>query len=184
MATQTTSMTTSEFARAAGIPVASISKLIRQGKLKAKKKGGKWMIPQGQLDAAAVRALKNPATGAKHSAPGKKAVRPPAAPKAKTAPPPLAAEDAPSPAPEPEPARAVVTPDQEPAPDAPPQPEVRPADKTFTISEFAAMTFLTEKGVGEWLKSGRLKGVQTESGEWRILESNIQSAHISRLLRR
>lgn len=184
MATQTTSMTTGEFARAAGIPVASISRLIRQGKLKAKKKGGKWMIPQGQLDAAAVRALKNPVPGAKRSAPEKKAVRPPTAPKAKTAPPPSAAADAPSPAPEPGPARAVVTPEPEPAPDSPPQPEVRPADKTFTISEFAEMTYLTEKGVGEWLKSGRLKGVQTESGEWRILEINFQAADISRLLRR
>jgi hypothetical protein len=182
MATQTTSMTTSEFARAAGIPVASISKLIREGKLKAKKKGGKWMLPQGQLDAAAVRALKKPAPGAKRNAPANKAVRPSTAPKAKTAPPPVASAGAPPPSPEPEPVRAVVPP--EPAPAAPPQPKVRSAEKTFTISEFAAMTYLTEKGVGEWLKSGRLKGVQTESGEWQVLESNIQSADISRLLRR
>ena len=36
------------------------------------------------------------------------------------------------------------------------------------------MTYLTEKGVAEWLKIGRLKGVQAESGEWRVLGRNLQ----------
>jgi excisionase family DNA binding protein len=173
MATQTTSMTTSEFAKAAGVPAASISKLIRDGKLKAKKAGGKWMIPQSQLDSAVVRTLKAPAIGAKRKALAKKTGHTRPAPKAKPAPLPKAAV-----------AAAPLSPESEPAAAAPPEPEARPAEKTYTISEFAALTYLTEKGVDEWLKTGRIKGVQTESGEWRVLDSNLQAPDIGRLIRR
>ena len=55
MATPSKSMTTREFAKATGIPAATISKLIREGKLKAKKEGQSWMIPQSQLAAKVVR---------------------------------------------------------------------------------------------------------------------------------
>jgi excisionase family DNA binding protein len=150
MATQTTSMSTSEFAKAAGVSAASISKLIRDGKLRAKKEGGKWMIPQSQLESEAVRALK----GAAKASPSKPA-------RGKQAP-----------APEPEPLQAAATP-------AP-----APEEKTYTIAEFAAMTYLTEKGVAEWLKTGRIKGIQKDSGVWRVLECNLQVPDISRLLRK
>ena len=46
------------------------------------------------------------------------------------------------------------------------------------------MTYLTEKGVAEWLKIGRLKGVQAESGEWRVLGRNLQVPDIQRLVRK
>ena len=60
MATPSKSMTTSEFAKATGITAATISKLIREGKLKAKKEGRSWMIPQSQLAAKVVRELGKP----------------------------------------------------------------------------------------------------------------------------
>lgn len=174
MATQTTSMTTSEFAKAAGVPAAGISKLIRDGKLKAKKTGGKWMIPQSQLGSEVVRALKGPAGGAKRKAPAAKPARTRPAPKAMAAPPsqpPVMGAPA---SPEPEPGQAAVA----------PEPQARSEEKMFTISEFAAMTYLTETGVAEWLKTGRIKGVQNQNGEWRVLDCNLQVPDISRLLRK
>jgi excisionase family DNA binding protein len=151
MAIQIKAMTSGEFAKAAGVSTAAISKLIRDGKLKANKEGGKWMIPQSQLDSEAVRALKGPAKpGKAASARGRQALKPAAA-----SPPP-----------------------------APGKPESRTEEKTYTIPEFAAMTYLTEKGVAEWLKTGRIKGIQAENGQWRVLERNLQVADISRLVRK
>jgi len=71
-----------------------------------------------------------------------------------------------------------------PAPAIQAVPETRPAEKTYTIAEFAAMTYLTEKGVAEWLKTGRIKGIQKETGEWRVLASNFLEPDISRLVRK
>jgi len=47
-------LTTGEFASNAGIPTSSVTKLIREGKIKAKKKSGKWMISPDQLKAKAM----------------------------------------------------------------------------------------------------------------------------------
>lgn len=175
MATPSKSMTTSEFAKATGIPAATISKLIREGKLKAKKEGQSWMIPQSQLAAKVVREL------------GK----PPKPPKAKKSSTPAAAR---TPARAAKPVRSAPTPSPPPKASAAPVPAPEPAvgvrpkgpsaEKTYSASEFAAMTYLTEKGVSEWLKSGKLKGVKTESGEWRVLASNLQVPSISRLVRK
>jgi excisionase family DNA binding protein len=184
MATPSKSMTTSEFAKATGIPAATISKLIREGKLKAKKEGKTWMIPQSQLAAKVVREL------------GK----PPKPTKAKKSPKPLKAKRPSKPAAAPTPAKAAKPVRRAPAPSsAPPVPaapvppaapavktrlENPPAEKTYSVSEFEAVTYLTQKGVSEWLKSGKLKGAKTESGEWRVLASNLQVSDISRLVRK
>lgn len=59
-----------------------------------------------------------------------------------------------------------------------------PANKTaYSVSEFAAMTYLTEKGVMDWLKSGRLKGRMGSTGEWSVDAGNLQAREISRLVR-
>ena len=177
MATPRKSMTTREFAKATGIPAATISKLIREGKLKARKEGQSWLIPQSQLAAKVVRELGKPP-------------KPPKAKKPSTpAPTPAKAAKPVRRAPAPSPAQAVpAAPVPPPEPVSEPAVGVRPkgpsAEKTYSASEFAAMTYLTEKGVSEWLKSGKLKGVKTESGEWRVLASNLQVASISRLVRK
>ena len=163
MDTPSTSMNTREFAEATGIPTATISKLIREGKLKAKKEGKSWMIPQSQLEAKVVRELGKPPTPAKAKKPSTPAAAPPPA---KTANP---VRIAPVPVPEPS------------AGDGPKEPS---AEKTYSVSEFAAMTYLTEKGVGEWLKIGRLRGIRQENGELRVSANNLQVPDISRLVRK
>jgi excisionase family DNA binding protein len=177
MTTPSKSMTTREFAKATGIPAATISKLIREGKLKARKEGQSWMIPQGQLGAKVVRELGKPPTPPKAKQPSTPASRPAKAAK------PVRKAPAPSPPPA-APAAPVPPPEPVSAPAVGARPKGPSAEKTYSASEFAAMTYLTEKGVSEWLKSGKLKGVKTESGEWRVLASNLQVPSISRLVRK
>jgi excisionase family DNA binding protein len=179
MATSSKSMTTSEFAKATGIPAATISKLIREGKLKAKKQGNSWMIPESQLQAKVVRELGKPPKAPK----AKKPSMPAAAPKPAKAAKPVRKPDAfflaprvaaaPIPAPEPLPEPAVDSRPGEPT-----------AEKTYSVSEFAAMTFLTEKGVSEWLRIGKLQGIRRENGELHVSASNLQVPGISRLVRK
>jgi hypothetical protein len=45
------------------------------------------------------------------------------------------------------------------------------------------MTFLTENGVREWLKQGRLTGQQNESGEWVIDAASLEVPGVKRLVR-
>jgi excisionase family DNA binding protein len=153
-------MTTREFAEATGIPTATISKLIRDGKIKAKKEGKAWMIPVSQLESDAIREI----TEAPKAATSRKRSKEAATIKAAKAP-------------EPE----VVEPElREPiAAYEPTAPE-----KSYSIPEFADMTYLTEKGVSEWLVIGRLRGCKTETGEWRVLKSNLNVPDISRLMRK
>jgi len=177
MATPSKSMTTSEFAKATGIPVATIAKMIQEGKLKAKKEGNKWMVLSSQLESKIVRELGKTRKPPKPKKPSKAAaaartIKTPAARASATSPPepPVAASPGPRVVP------AVATPAPEPAP--------HPQEKTYSIAEFATMTYLTEKGVCEWLKIGRLQGVKTEAGDWRVLESNLKVSDISRLVRK
>jgi excisionase family DNA binding protein len=137
MATQRP-LTTAEFAQATGIPAATISRLIRQGRLKARKQSGKWMIPPDQLEASCVREF----------------TQPPAAPAPPPEKPGAARQGAPA------------------------------EGKTYSIAEFAAMTYLTEKGVAEWLRNGKLRGGRNAAGELEVLASNLESAGISRLVRK
>ncbi|MCU0561246.1 MAG: hypothetical protein MUD16_13760 [Desulfobacterales bacterium] len=176
MANPTTSMTTGEFAKAAGLPAAAVSKLIREGKLRAKKEGKCWMIAANQLEAKAVREWGEAAKPAKR----KKAATPAAPGKAKK---PAKAPAARSAAPA-DPMPAATKAHDEPEPAVAPAPVLPPAERTFTVAEFAAMTYLTEKGVAEWLKTGRLQGKQIDGGKWVVFESNLQVPDISRLVRK
>ena len=177
MATPRKSMTTREFAKATGIPAATISKLIREGKLKARKEGQSWLIPKSQLAAKVVLELGKPP-------------KPPKAKKPSTpAPTPAKAAKPVRRAPTPSPAQAVpAAPVPPPEPVSEPAVGVRPkgpsAEKTYSASEFAAMTYLTEKGVSEWLRIGRLQGIRTENGELQVSASNLQLPDISRLVRK
>jgi excisionase family DNA binding protein len=174
MAMQTKSMTTSEFAKATGIPAATVSKLIREGKLKARKEGRSWMIPQSQLEAKAVRELGRPAKTAKTQ----KAAKPAPAPKAAK---PIA-RHAGTPAAPPRPPAAAAP--LRPKPEAASRSDAQSSDKLFSVGEFAAMTYLTEKGVSQWLKNGRLKGKQKGDGQWEVYGSNLLTPGISRLVRK
>ena len=55
--------------------------------------------------------------------------------------------------------------------------------KFFSVAEFADMTYLTENGVMQWLKQGRLKGQQSDKGDWQIDAANLEVPHVKRLVR-
>jgi len=57
------------------------------------------------------------------------------------------------------------------------------AAKTIPLADFVSMTYLTENGVKEWLKQGRLIGLQADSGEWMIEAANLEVPDIKRLMR-
>jgi hypothetical protein len=55
--------------------------------------------------------------------------------------------------------------------------------KAIPLADFVNMTYLTENGVKEWLKQGRLTGLQADSGEWMIEAANLEAPDVKRLMR-
>ena len=55
---------------------------------------------------------------------------------------------------------------------------------SYTVAEFSAMTYLTEFGVTQWLKQGRLAGTRDDTGQWRVEAANLEKSDIQRLLRK
>jgi len=53
----------------------------------------------------------------------------------------------------------------------------------FSVGDFSARTYLTEHGVIQYLKQGRLKGAQDENGHWWVDASNLQNPALQHLLR-
>ena len=152
MATKSQLLTTGEFASKAGIAAAKVSKLIRDGKIKAEKKSGKWMISSSELNA--VKGL------SKKTKPSPKEKAPKAAPKKAAA------------------AKKSAAPKKDKPAAAKPS-----AGKTIPLADFVGMTYLTEAGVKDWLRQGRLKGLQNDSGEWLIDAANLEVPDIKRLVR-
>ncbi|MBW2434381.1 MAG: hypothetical protein JRF36_12305, partial [Deltaproteobacteria bacterium] len=114
----------------------------------------------------------------KAKAPAKKA----AAPKKKTAAPKKRAAAPAKKATAPKKRAAAETP----KPAAPPKPaaaQPSKALKSFSVSEFAAMTYLTENGVRQWLQKGLLKGRQDAKGQWQVDASNLEVPNVKRLVR-
>jgi hypothetical protein len=74
---------------------------------------------------------------------------------------------------------------------APATPPAKPAPKAktagnataYSVSEFSAMSYLTETGVLRWLKQERLKGTLTPSGEWQVDAASLELPYIKHLLR-
>jgi len=62
-------------------------------------------------------------------------------------------------------------------------PKAEKTTKSFSVTEFANMTYLTEKGVMQWLRQGLLKGQQNARGEWQIEASNLEVPNVKRLVR-
>ena len=141
-------LTTGEYATKVGLSTSSVTKLIRDGSIKAEKKSGKWMIPADQLKTQAVKDLGK--TGKKTVKPAKK--------------------------------KTVARESTSTKKDMPAEAKST-AGKKYTVAEFTEMTYLTEFGVKEWLKLGRLTGQQIAGGEWKIDASNLESPDIKRLVR-
>jgi hypothetical protein len=151
MAKQDQYLTSGEFASKAGISTSSVTKLIREGKIKAEKKSGKWMISPDQLNSKAVQGSNKPAP--------KTAVQKTAKAAGK---------------------KAGV---KKPAPAGKNKPAEAKAGKMCTVAEFAAMTYLTEFGVKEWLRQGRLTGRQAAGGDWQVDAASLELPNVKRLVR-
>jgi hypothetical protein len=54
---------------------------------------------------------------------------------------------------------------------------------SYSVAEFADMTYLTERGVLLWLKERRLRGTRDDGGQWHVLADNLQDPNVKRLLR-
>lgn len=71
-----------------------------------------------------------------------------------------------------------------PRPAAPAKAEkTSPAPQGLTISEFSARTYLTEAGVLQWLKRGRLRGTQAPGGDWLIDAASLELPCVRHLQR-
>jgi len=163
MAQKTRSLTTSEFSKLTGIPVSSVGKLIREGKIKAKKASGKWKIAESQLKANTVVELtrvrkqkpaltidsKTPKTVSKTSRPSQEKKK-----------------------------KAVAAQKQ-----ADPRQNSEPSEKAYSVAEFSQLTYLTEFGVEDFLKKGRLKGMRDLAGNWRVFADNLKNPNIRHLIR-
>ncbi len=127
-------LTTRQYAELAGVSTGTISKWIKNGKLKAEKIGNKWMLPAGQLEPEKAAAPKSPSPPSKPS-------------QASSA-------------------------------------SGSSGNTTYSVGEFSAMTYLTEFGVTQWLKQGRLTGTRDETGRWRVEAANLEKSDVQRLLRK
>lgn len=74
------------------------------------------------------------------------------------------------------PAPAAATPSMKPAP-------TTGSATVYSIPEFSAKTYLTEAGVTQWLKQGRLRGTQGPGGEWQIEAASLELPCVKHLLR-
>jgi myosin heavy subunit len=75
------------------------------------------------------------------------------------------------------PAQKTTTPKKKAAPKA------AKATKSFSVGEFADLTYLTENGVMQWLQQGLLKGQQNAKGDWQVDASNLAVPNVKRLVR-
>ena len=65
------------------------------------------------------------------------------------------------------------------------KPKKTPAQKkkTYSVAEFSEMTYLTPKGVNEWLKQGKLKGEKDEKDNWLVDAASLQLPIMKKLIR-
>ena len=168
MAKKTEHISTSEFSSLSGLSVSQVSKLLREGKIKGVKESGKWMISRSQLKLKEVQEMAKSKKPAPSKIKSEKSRKDPVSDKKTTA--------------EVKKQKDQIQKESLP-PAAAPAPNKTVRKKTYSVAEFSAMTYLTDFGVMDWLKKGRIKGIQDETGEWRIDAANLEITNIKRLLR-
>jgi hypothetical protein len=57
------------------------------------------------------------------------------------------------------------------------------AARRYTVTEFSALTYLTETGVRRWLQSGRLIGERASDGSWTVNGESLDLPHLRHLIR-
>ena len=68
-------------------------------------------------------------------------------------------------------------------PTAAPKKTTTVTKKTFSVVEFSEITYLTLKGVNEWLKQGKLKGQKDAKGKWLVDAASLQLPFMEKLIR-
>jgi excisionase family DNA binding protein len=154
MAQDSSFLSTIEFSKLTGIAVSTVNRLLREGKIKGVKTAGKWKIAKSEVTAKAIQAILKPSR--KGTGPDK--IDRMAAKKDKASF--LAATDTKA---------SFGT-----SADGP---------RTYSVTEFSGLTYLTEYGVLEFLKKGRLQGVKDEKGQWRLGADNLQNPGMRYLIR-
>lgn len=162
MAQESSSLSTREFSELTGIAVSTVNRLLREGKIKGVKTAGKWKIANSELTAKAIQANLYPSR--KEAAPGRTD-------------------------------RMAAKKDQARRSEVPEGSFSAAADtktslgtsahgaRTYSVTEFSGLTYLTEYGVHEFLKRGRLQGVKDEKGQWRLGADNLQNSGMRHLIR-
>lgn len=59
----------------------------------------------------------------------------------------------------------------------------KPSGKRYDVETFARMTYLTENGVRQWLRTGRLSGGVGEDGEPFVNAANLERSDLQHLIR-
>jgi excisionase family DNA binding protein len=142
MAKKSLTLTSREFSDKTGIPVATVNRLLREGKIKGAKSSGKWLIDRGELNAKAVQAFLKTADRSISSKAAPKSVE----------------------------KKGITR-------------QFKPTDKTYSVAEFSALTYLTERGVVDYIIKGRLQGARDEKGNWQLSHENLQNPRIRHLIR-
>jgi len=126
-------LTTAQFSEKTGISVSSVTRMLRQGKLRGEKRSGKWAIFESELQVGGVQ-------------------------------PPKTSDQAAA------------------SPDANAEAQAA-SGKTYDVVTFARLTYLTENGVRQWLRMGRLSGRTDSGGKAQIYASNLQRPDFIHLVR-
>ena len=162
MTQQSSSLSTREFSELAGIAVSTVNRLLREGKIKGVKIAGKWKIDESEMTAKAIQAIlkrssKRVASGKSDRMAAKKdKAQGPMVPIGSFS----AAADT----------KASIGTSTDGA-------------RTYSVTEFSGLTYLTEYGVLEFLKKGRLQGVRDEEGQWRLGADNLKNPGMRHLIR-
>jgi len=203
MASKADRISASEFSSLSGIPISKVSRLIREGRIRATKQTGKWMILKSQLKSKAVQELsdqskkkpakkmvtktkKSPAAKKKATLPTQKSGitaknKKPAIYKKKTA---VKMTDSNKKA---VPVNQTAETKEKPRVPKKKRPAsengLKSAENSYSMEEFSKMTYLTEFGVTDWLKKGWLIGEKKNNGEWRVSASSLELSRMRRLIR-
>lgn len=129
MTSTDTLLSTKAFSERSGIPMSTLQKRLRNGKLTGTKKNRHWYIPESEL-------------------------------------------------------ARISTPPNTPQNNAPkPKQKAGTLPQTYSVAEFSALTYLTELGVRNFLKKGRLLGERTEDGSWIVKAESLDLPHLRHLIR-
>ncbi|MGB7920110.1 MAG: helix-turn-helix domain-containing protein [Desulfobacterales bacterium] len=156
------SLSTREFSKLTGIAVSTVNRLLREGKIKGVKTAGKWKIAESEMTAKAIQAILKPSR--KGTGPGKIDRM-------------AAKEDKPKGSGVSKASFSAATDTKASSGTSTDGP------RTYSVTEFSGLTYLTEYGVLEYLKKGRLQGVKDEKGQWRLGADNLQNPGMRHLIR-